>query len=437
MISPTSFAVSRQAPPVRPSRSLEGLEKVIPPPPARSAPWLDKPLPELPAKPLPDTPSMETPTAWCDDSSTDVSFETRRASDASAESYPVFVHSASDDLAEFAEHSHVPGTPVRPYRKPGPSPLAFTTSSGDHHDLRPFLTGGHVAPNHYFREKKWDFFPELATPSELSPGYPKFPLTPRKHSNNRMSLAALDFTKKGSRWAASDKRAPTSDVRNSIRSYIQRTLSRHSINKTKPKRRPELSTSPSDFREEYESSRKTASSNYSNYSDRGSTGPQQNFLDLSDELKRMSVTSYLSSESDRSIDSTASHQKKEVAARSSALQKYKPIMWEKPGHGKRISYRQRGNVRFPNYRKKTISFRCDPSSKDTPSSACSALQQSTRFCVRVLQDGTSCVLIALDGARRRIIQAKVDRRRRLLKSKIRIIGPVNAYTTYDLVDPWI
>ncbi|KAB8229228.1 uncharacterized protein BDW43DRAFT_195385 [Aspergillus alliaceus] len=445
MLSPTSFAVPRQAPPVRPSRSLEGLEKVVPPHtsqhPAHSALRLDKPLPELPAKPLPSTPSTEGSTAWSDDSSTDVSIETRRTSDASTDSYTVFVRSPSDDLAEFVEHSPVPSIDrspqAKPYSKPGPSPLALTTSSDDQLEHRPFLTGNRTAPNHYFREKKWDFFPELATPSELPHGYPKFPTTPRRRNNSRLNLAAFDFTKKSPRWTAPDKRALAHDVRNSIRSYVQRRLSKHSADKTKPKRRPRPSTAPSELPEEYRSAHKTSSSNYSNYSDRGSTGLQENFLDLSDELKRLSVSTLSSlDEYDKSTHMVTSNQKKHPVLPISAYQKHGSAMWERSMREKRISYRQRGNVRFPRYRKKTTCRRPDSPSRDTPP-AYSPLQQSTRFCARVLQDGTSYVLVALDGARQKIIQARVDRRRRNLKSKIRLIGPVNPYTTYGRVDPWI
>ncbi|KNG81179.1 hypothetical protein ANOM_009795 [Aspergillus nomiae NRRL 13137] len=445
MLSPNSLAVPRQAPPVRPSRSLEGLEKVVPPhtpqPAARSALRLDKPLPELPAKPLPETPSMESSMGWSDDSSTDVSFETRRTSDASSEGYPVCVRSPSDTLDEFVEHSPISSidrsSPVKPYNKPEPSPLTLTTLCDDHHRPRPLPTATRAGPNHYFREKKWEFFPELAMPSDLPPGYPKFPPAPRKQNSNRLNLAAFDFTKISPRCTSPDKRALALDVRKSIRSYVQRRLSKNSIDKTKPKRRPRASTAPSEFPEEYRCSRKTSSSNYSNYSDRGSTGPQQNFLYLSADLKRLSMGSSSSEdESDRTVNSIKSYQKKQPVVRISAYQRYGPVTREKPGREKRISYRQRGNVRFPKYRKQATTFQYETSSK-TGQSTCSTLQQGTRFCVRVLQDGTSHVLIALDEARQKIIQAQVDRRRRQLKSKIRLIGPVNPYTTYGRVDPWI
>ncbi|KAB8077540.1 hypothetical protein BDV29DRAFT_153603 [Aspergillus leporis] len=350
MLSPSFFAVPRQAPPVRPSRSLEGLEKVIPPqlpqPHTRPVLQLDKPLPELPTKPLPETPSMEDSTAWSDDSSTDVSFDTRRQSDASMESYPVFVRSASDDLTDFAENSTVSidrASPGKPNNKPGPSPLALTTLSVDHHERRPFLLAKRAAPNHYFREKKWDFFPELATPSELPSGYPNFPSNTRKQNSSRLNLSALDFTKKGSRWTASEKRTRTHDMRNSIRSYVQRRLSKHSVDKDKPKRRPRPSTAPSEFRENLMSSRKTASSNYSNYSDHGSIGSQENFLDLSD-MKRLSVSTHSSvDENQKQLESMAFHIKEQQNVTIAPIQKHGSALWEKPGREKRISYRQKSN----------------------------------------------------------------------------------------------
>ncbi|KAF7594493.1 hypothetical protein BBP40_009126 [Aspergillus hancockii] len=356
MLSPTSFAVPRQAPPVRPSRSLEGLEKVIPPrapqPPTRPVLQLDKPLPELPTKPLPETPCLEGSTAWSDDSSTDISFDTRRQSDASLESYPVFVRSASDDLTDFAENSTVSidrASPGKPYHKPGPSPLALTTLFNDHLERRTYLPANRAAPNHYFREKKWDFFPELATPSELPSGYPKSPSTSRKHTGSRLKLSALDFTRKGSRWTASDKRARAHDMRNSIRSYVQRRLSKHSVDKDKPKRPPRPLTAPSKFPDELRSARKTASSNYSNYSDRGSIGLQENYLDISDDMKRLSVSTHSSvDESEKMLELMGCYRKQSQILTITAIQKHQSALWEKSGRGKRISYRQRGNRQAAN-----------------------------------------------------------------------------------------
>ncbi|KAE8149957.1 hypothetical protein BDV25DRAFT_155284 [Aspergillus avenaceus] len=444
MLSPTSFAVPRQAPPVRPSRSLEGLEKVIPPraplPPARPTLRLDKPLPDLPTKPLPETPSMEGSTAWSEDSSTDVSLETRRPSDASTESYPVFVRSPSDDLGELVEHPSVPvidrASTVKPCEHSGPSHLTIPTLSDDCHEYRQYWSANRAAPNHYFREKKWDFFPELATPSELPPSYPKFPVGPRRNNSSRLNLAAFDFTKKSSRRANPEKRTLAHDMRNSIRSYVQRRLSKHSIDKEKPKRPPRPSTAHGDYPEECQLSQKTASSNYSEYSDHGSTGPPQNFLDLTDELKRLSVSTGSSACEDSPMPNMqVVLRPKQLPVPLSAYQKYGPAIFDKPGREKRISYKQRNHVRFPRY-KKTTSFLSDATSKDTPDLD-SPIQQNKRGCVKALQDRTSYVLVALSDARDKIANAQVDRRRKNLKSKIRLIGPVNPYTTYGRVDPWI
>ncbi|KAE8382791.1 hypothetical protein BDV26DRAFT_209186 [Aspergillus bertholletiae] len=436
MLLSTSLAVHRQAPPVRPSRSLDGLERSVPPhaphPASRSALRLDKPLPELPAKPLPETPSMESSTGWSDDSSTDVSFETRWTSDASSEEYPICVRSASDDLDEFVGHSPISSidhsSSVQPYNKPEPSPLAPTTVSDGHQCHQPLPMATRAAPNHYFREKKFEYFPELAMASELPHGYLQYPPTPRKQNSSRLNLAVFDFTKISPRSTSPDKRALAYDVRKSIRSYVYQRLSKHSIDKIKPKRRPRASTAPSEFSDEYRSSRKTSSSNYSNYSDHGSTAPQNNFI------YRLSMdSSSTEDESDRTVNLITPYQKKQPTVRISTYQRYGPATRENSRREKKISYLQRGNVKFPKYRKQSTTCWYETSSKTGPSTY-STLQQGTRFCVRVLQDGTSHVLIALDGARQKIIQAQVDRRRRLLKSKIKIIRPV---TPVDEDPIWI
>jgi len=62
----------------------------------------------------------------------------------------------------------------------------------------------------------------------------------------------------------------------------------------------------------------------------------------------------------------------------------------------------------------------------------SQLQRGTK----ALHDGTSYMRDALDGAKRRVVDARMDRRRAQLKAQIRLIGPVNPYTTYGRVDPW-
>ncbi|KAH8426738.1 uncharacterized protein LDX57_004471 [Aspergillus melleus] len=439
MPSPTSFAVSRQAPPVRPSRSLEGMERVIPPvSPARPSLKLDKPLPDLPSKPLPATPSMEVSTAWSDDSSLADSFESRRPSNASAVSYPVVVRSPSDDLAELVDHTPAANldrsSPIEPFSKPRPAPLAFATVSQDPYASSQPWTPNRSRPNHYFREKKWDFFPELAIPSELPPRSPKLPSKQRKKDASRLNLGTFDFAKKGSRWNTERGGLTLAhDMRKSIRSYVQRRISKHSVDKEKAKRaRP--ATAPSEYTQKCHPTPRVPSSNYS---DNDSIVSPRNDLDSAENLTRLSISTISSSESPgKPLEPVAFHRRKQLAVPMSPYQKYGAAIWEKSGREKRISYRQTQNVRFPRYHKKPSSSKPEGIVNATAPLSPPPRSPVQQNPLRALQDGTSQVLVA---AKQKMIGARVDRKRMELKSQIRLVGPVSPPNSFerDGVDPWI
>ncbi|KAF9892874.1 hypothetical protein FE257_000463 [Aspergillus nanangensis] len=383
---------------------------------------------------------MEGSTAWSDDSSIDESFTSRRPSDASTESYPVFVRSNSDDLSDLEEHPDIPSlNPTSEfYEKPRPPPMVFPPPLGDCSPRPPLWTGNRTGTNHYFREKKWDFFPELA-PCEIQTAN-KFPPKPQKKDHALLNLGAFDFVRKGSRRNPGG-RTLAYEMRTSIRSYVQRRLSKHSMDKEKSKRPPRPATAPSEYAHRFSRTHRAPSSNYTNYSDRGSIGPPEHSLDITDHMTRLSVST-LSSIGEYSPPVAAPHPKRHLAVPITPYQRYGAAIWEKQGRGKRVSYRQRDHVRFPRYRhQKALPPRAGFVSANTtpplnrPTRL--KLQKNTRECVRALHNGTSQVLVALDGARQRMIRARVDRRRKRLKAQIRLIGPVNPYTTYGRVDPWV
>ncbi|THC98004.1 hypothetical protein EYZ11_002506 [Aspergillus tanneri] len=439
MPSPT-FAISRQAPPVRPSRSLEGMERVIPPEsPVRPALKLDKPLPELPQKPLPATPSMEASTAWSDDSSLSDSFDSRRQSTVSTESYPVVVRSPSDDLAELVDHPPIPSlgrsSPIEPYEKPRPSPVAFSSQYLPWTPNRP-------RPNHYFREKKWDFFPELAIPSELPPTLPRFPPSckPLKKDARGLNLVPFDFAKKSS---PADRGGLTlaHDMRNSIRSYVQRRISKHSVDKEKSRRKRRPVTAPECTRKDHPTPRAPSS----NYSDRDSIASRKTEPQESERPKRLSGSTRSSAceqaKKPLALEPIAFQRRRQLAVPISPYQKYGATIWDKSGREKRISYRQTQNVRFPRYQKRSSTPKpglvmTDNTPPLSPRQR-SPLPQNTRDCMRALQDRTSLVLVALEEAKQRVVQARIDRKRMQLKSQIRVVGPVSPHNANARVDPWI
>ncbi|KAL2867122.1 uncharacterized protein BJX67DRAFT_354018, partial [Aspergillus lucknowensis] len=174
--------------------------------------------------------------------------------------------------------------------------------------------------------------------------------------------------------------------------------------------------------------------------DRGSsTIPQSPACsDVREKISRLSVSPTGSSLSDESLRQTPIpyHRKKQLAVPISPYQKYGAAIWDKSGKEKRISYRPSQRVRFPKYRK-TPAKKGFASSATPPLSPTdrTLLQQGTRQCVRALQDGTSYVLVAIDGARRKMVCSKGDKRRTQLKSQIRLVGPVNPYTAH-MADAW-
>ncbi|KAL6232542.1 hypothetical protein BDW75DRAFT_19140 [Aspergillus navahoensis] len=511
MISPSTPSLSRPAPPVQPSQSLEGMEKVIPP--STPVPYahtisrlhLDKPLPDLPEKP--PTPFINS-TAWSDDSSTVNSFEDDQSMSRprSAESYPVFVRSCSADLPEFVDHpvpvpgpvsvstlDRTPSPSVDPYHhqthhKSAPTLTFLTDDAPRYTDPAPQWNPSHRAgPNHYFREKKWDFFPELAIPS----GSPHNYSSPRTCNNNNQALRPRKKDSGRSRWIplpAEKGAALANDVRNSIR-YIQRRLSRNSLDREKLKKshRPTTAPSPavyprSPYPYTFDPSPRSQTAPLTG-SDRDSFAPHSPgradplYVSISEKQATVNTDLSLTSTptgstiSDQSLielereshSDNAFYRKKQLTIQITPYQRYGVAIWDKSGkEKKRLSYhRHTPRVQFPKYRnssRRNSSIKNNavpPVSPHRPKHSASAsmpalvsasshsLQQGTRHAVRALQDGTSHVLVAIDGARRKIARSgsgtpsgsKLDKKRTELKSQIRLVGPVNPYSHAG--DPWI
>ncbi|KAL4795483.1 hypothetical protein BDV19DRAFT_165696 [Aspergillus venezuelensis] len=583
----------------QPSHSLEGMEQVVPPSPpfahTISRLHLDKPLPDIPARSHSTTPAPYIPgsTAWSDDSSTINSFDDHlddynRNSSVSTESYPVFVRPGSADIADFVDHRSVvdvstldrPSESAR--QKPGRSDTPYSSlalssffAEEDRYTPSPSppshwnnpSSATRTGPNHYFREKKFDFFPELAPTSALPANSPHSQFAPRSRNGKKVKDGR-------SRWIPipiniphSDKGAALAhDFRNSFRN-IQRRLSRNSLDKEKErnknKPRPTTAPSPTEYTYtrvhhtyNYLSSPHTPSTeehnhhhdrNHSHDYGRTPTSPtdplyvtlEKEPLRISDPISvavtvspsstesigltptgssisdqslnddpdyRDIVDSYRDRDGNRERNSHHSHhsntrsanrktlsllqtdipKQKHLAVPITPYQRYGAAIWDKSGkEKKRLSYTgtpKSRTVRFPRYGRKrksavpkaqeddyldsvepiTISLtpaRLNPNPAPTgnenqnqtlththtrtQSGSRIPLHQGTRHAVKALQDKTSHVLIAIDGARRKMAGSSVsladDLRRTQLKSQIRLIGPVNPYTHHSApgVDPWV
>ena len=521
------------------SPSLEGLENVIPPTSPLSLagrPYylrLDKPLPE---KPLPKTPSltMGYSTAWSHDSSSygnSTRCSSREWSRYSKDSCPNLVNSGSDDELDGSLHrresSQVESVgkdwdfrPAVIAPSASPDPLEVFLAEGndyehegehevdkdDQYEDEPDMSrsrssssssnsysdevdiqGLHVrhtiidwahnqqGPNHYFREKKLDFFPELAPPGTFSNGtWPHgrpasaLPTRPSKKRN----LSAFDFGRlnltRGSigtatRRSLADRSglALASNVRSSIRSVVQRTLSKQSsLEKEKEKRRrqprpstAQRSATPATSSGRFDSSR--------------SSRPLQNYEDVVSASNRMRSLS--GSPCSSTMDTLPIRRPRPLAVPLSPYQKYGAAIWERPYtplNRRRVSS-SGPHVRFPryyqNHRRRwssslvsasstasSVSTKSDqltqthsnpvwPVSISPPlrSLSLSVLQRNTRGYMKALQNSTSNMLGALDGAKRRVVAARMDRRRAQLKAQIRLVGPIDPNRAHEVAHPWV
>ncbi|KAI2675918.1 hypothetical protein CBS147355_6099 [Penicillium roqueforti] len=423
---------TRMAPPVRPSRSLEGLERVIPPlspqPPFsnRSDLFLNKPLP---AKPL----DPECSAMWSDsDSDTESTLDSITSEPRhSADSYPIgiFVSSGSD-FDDLGDHPP-PGdqllrlSPQPPHKRTDsidiniPEPSVSVSSSFSSQYGRPSnWSQNRTGTNHYFREKKWDYFPELAPSTVQASGR----ISPNMNNKSRKIGNPLEFAKGKYRWHSLD-RGGLVGVRDSIKTYVHRTLSRDST-ENKPKEITRPATAPMDH----------------HLNDVGGAlgnTPQQStlalVLDTQAALRAPSVATSSSSDYDytnhrfhlqtptspTSLSSPTTPRQKQLAVPLSAYQKHGPVIWEAPKKTKKR------NVQFPRYKSPPGSV-AEPSSSSAPDLSYS----NATLASRKSQNNTRGVFL------KRIGESKDDRRREQLKAQIKLVGPVNPHT-YVQADPWV
>jgi len=441
------------APPVRPSRSLEGLERVVPPhSPKSSFPrelFLNKPLP---AKPLEEP---ECSAMWSDSSDSESTVDSITPSEPrnSADSYPIFV-SSSDDFGDLADHpapsaDHISLDPVSPQLSPLKctdidiaidesivQPSSISSSLSDTQYGRPsHWNQRRTGTNHYFREKKWDYFPELATPSALQASPNMVAQNkPRKKGN----MSALDFAKGKYRWHSLD-RGGLGGVRESIKTYVHRTLSRDApATENKAKEAPRPATAPMDHHLNDMSSIL------------GPKGwepqPSSLALDTDAAVRAISVATSPITEYDytkkmfhlqtpisptfstfpassASRTSPTTPRQKQLAVPLSPYQKHGPAIWELPKKSK-------GIAQFPKHKSPTSA---GPSPSSAPELSYANATPPLSPPLKQFQQNTRGVFL---GAKKKIAESKEDRRREQLKAQIKFVGPVNPHI-YVPTDPWV
>ncbi|CEJ57342.1 hypothetical protein PMG11_06038 [Penicillium brasilianum] len=507
MLSP-NYPHARSPPPVRPSRSLEGLERVIPPTlmspypttsaitmgysssmlykphysPTRSDLFLNKPLP---ARPLADAPPdvPEYSAMWSDSSDDESDSDSELTVDGSTvgdpseprnstESFPIFVSSGSDDYGDLVDHP-APADPERislglaPLRSSSPPTIAVeshartdsveslvesvnassepeseyelahnpTTKRSDaQYGRLSQWSQNRTGTNHYFREKKWDFFPELATPSAAqAAGGRTSPALASRSGESRKKDGRLNVSSKSRRWHSLDRPGLglASGVRHSIKTYVHRTLSRDSTD-AKAREAPRPSTAPVEQLEADMAFHRPADITVAPHSD------------INVQLRTLSMsTASTASEmppSPASPRSARSFQPrpKQLAVPMSNYQKYGPAIWESPKKAKKKASR---NQMYFGTRSTPTSPTSGQFSIANPTPPLSPplklqLQNGSREALRVIQGGSSQVLVKLDGAKKKMSESKDERRREQLKAQIKLIGPVNPHT-YMQSNPWV
>ncbi|KAL1859271.1 8-oxo-dGTP diphosphatase [Paecilomyces lecythidis] len=429
----------RQPPPVKPSKSLEGLEVVVPPgtffisQSDISVDIFNKPLP---AKPLPETPER-SPSLYSHDSLLET-FIYRTSTETTDDSHiPV-----ASDLDDFSRAITRPATAGHLSTRPSLAQLSRDKVSSL--SLKAFMTqerfGGdihaRIKAGPYFREKKWDFFPELATPSGLqATTYPGRSNGLKRRLRGRKSPvslpASLEFGRSGTRWLAENKALVLGHgIRDSIRSCMQKTTSRkksYEQNKQKPNAR---SNHPYAQRPAYDAMDSKA------WYETSKPGPQQDYVDVYDRMRTLSISP------DPSCGSSfSSSQSRTLVNQSSRQQLYPTESYEDYGFKtggdlllyRRASYSKDSYRAAPKPPRRTSSMiemrkcTCINPTPPLPQPRSAQLQQQTQQYVKALHNGTSQMISALDGAKKKLMETKADRRRAELKKQIKMVGPV---------DPW-
>ena len=150
-------------------------------------------------------------------------------------------------------------------------------------------------------------------------------------------------------------------------------------------------------------------------------------------MRSLSLHTVSSTTASEMPDSPRSPRPKQLAVPMSPYQKYGSAIWESPKRSKKSNLRSR---KQPVASRSTSNLaHSHPTPPHSPPLK-TQLQQNTRDAVRVLQGGTSQMLFAFDGAKKKMSEAKDERRRELLKSQIKLVGPVNPHT-YSQADPWL
>ncbi|CRG88334.1 hypothetical protein PISL3812_05363 [Talaromyces islandicus] len=407
-LDPAAGRYRKKLPPTPVASSLEGLEIGIPPVQFTN-PWLSKPLPKIPDR---------TSSIYSRDSIIN-SYLNR----------PDTNHHIQANHRKTESTSH-----PRHFGKRRRNNTATRNSIGRMSDqanrcsltLRTFLSeeqhgvGMHLAKaNHYFREKKWEIFPELGP-------QPVFQTGQRNRSQNPKRKQILG----GSHGRQVSNCDNFGLSLRPITDYMQQTL----VNKTS-RLRLKKKTSQAGISAR---SRRRNSSSSSNESEFVSAAEDidnaETRLSIAAVRRRMREIS-LWSRADSS-EETLRYDGNEFAYPVTATSS----TWRSPASNFNASSSTTLNSRMED--RPTHYYDMSPSAKNTPSYPDKEYYSqpphhaSLPEYAKALQQKTSHVLLVLDGAKKKFTEARAARRRKQLKKHIRIIGPIENYP-YGSASEWV
>ncbi|KAH8694122.1 hypothetical protein BGW36DRAFT_454680 [Talaromyces proteolyticus] len=419
-VDPLTRADRKMLPPTPVSKSLEGLEIGIPPIKFTN-PWLSKPLPKLPDR----TSSLYSRESLID------SYMNRPATSDSPASHK-----------KATSESHQEGRFYRRRNSCSRNSMARINGQANRCSLtlRTFLSeeqygiGMYLArpatSNHYFREKKWEIFPELAPQSSA-----QNPQTVTKSRKRRGLKRKRSQARSHHKPNFSSSENLSLNLR-PIADYMQQTLAKKTSQLRLRKKTSQTST-PATARPLNGSSSSADSGILSVSRDRNNGNPEtQHSM-----RRHMREISFWGTRVDSSEESL--HLDENELAWKGDKEHITSPRWRSP----LTKFHSPSSTKL--HSRETPAIGCYDSSSSIETPRCgdkklllsdSNHSQSSLVSLpeyaKALQQKTSHVFLAIEGVKNKLTEARAARRRAQLKKHIRLIGPIENYP-YGAPNEWL
>lgn len=405
----------KKLPPTPVASSLEGLEIGIPPVQFTN-PWLSKPLPKIPDRTSSIYSRDSIINSYLNRPDTNEDIQKKHRKNGSTTSHP----------RRFGRRRNTTATRNSVGRMSDQVNRCSLT-------LRTFLSeeqygvGMHLAKaNHYFREKKWEIFPELGPQPVVQPGQ----RGRNKNLKRKRILGGSHIRQISNCDNFNLNLRPIAD-------YMQQTL----VNKTS---RLRLKKKPSQADIAVTSRPRNNSSSSSNESEFPSIAEDidnaETQLSIAAVRRRMREMS-LWSRADSSEETLRYDNSNEFVSPVTATT---TSTWRSPASGFNTSSSTTLNSRTED--RSMPYYDMSPSAKNLPpyrhhhpgkeEHYSQPSHASLPEYAKALQQKTTHVLLVLDGAKKKFTEARAARRRKQLKKHIRIIGPIENYP-YGSASEWV